>query len=375
MRLTFSWILSVLLLFFLSSCTPRHHLPFIPESSLLTDGVVNKYYYSYFPDEGINEYAEIEYRAYSMRDRKTVVQDIYDPGFRQKFRQVFEIGDSSLHLLEESVFMNQVWSLDTLRSEILLDEYFSVKTDSPMYQTIQRYSSGHIRHTNTFQTVVQDTFVEGKKGILIERQFNLMIETPEHDTNHYEIPSRQLYVEGLGLYHLKGTRPGGTAELLLMDQFSMTEFDQMRSTKPERVAYIQPEIALDQPTDFTTCFDQQFVNDYYNGDPDAAYDGGKQALLGDILEQVNPESFADESGYLTFRFIINCEGRAGWFTTEQADLDYMPKQFSPALIEHLFTILHSLDQWHPTVIRDEKRDAYCYLTFKFNHGQLIDLLP
>lgn len=375
MRLRLYLVLSMLLLLTLSSCTTRHHLPFIPESDLLTGGVVNKYYYSYFPDEGIDEYAEIEYRAYSLLNAKTVIQDTYDPGFRHKSRQVFEIGDSSLHLLEESVFINQVWNLDTLRSEILLDEYFSVKTDSPMYQTIQRYSSGHIRHTNTFQTAVKDTFVEGKKGILIERQFNLMIKTPEGDTNLYEIPSRQLYVEGLGLYHLKGERPGGTAELLLMDQFSVTEFDQMRSTKPERVAYIQPENALDQPTDFTTCFDQQFVNDYYNGDPDAAYNGGKQALLTDILGQLNPESLGDESGYLTFRFIINCEGRAGWFTTEQADLDYMQKQFSPVLVKHLLTILQSLDQWHPTVIRAEKRDAYCYLTFKLDHGQLIDLLP
>lgn len=155
----------------------------------------------------------------------------------------------------------------------------------------------------------------------------------------------------------------------------MIEFDQMKAEKPERVAYIQPETTLDNPTDFTTCFEQQFVNDYYNGDPDAAYNGGKQALLTDILGQLNQESLGDESGYLTFRFIINCEGRAGWFTIEQADLDFMQKQFSPVLVEHLFTILQSLDQWHPTVIRAEERDAYCYLTFKLNHGQLIDLLP
>lgn len=359
----------------LSSCSTRHHLPFIPDSDLLTSGVVNKYYYSYFPHEGIDEYAEIEYRAYSLLNAKTVVQDTYDSGFRHKSRQVFEIGDSSLHLLKESVFLNQIWSLDTLRSEIIIDEYFSMKTDSPMYQTIQRYSSGHIRHTNTFQSAVRDTILDGKKAVIIERKFNLIIETPEGDTNHYEIPSRQLYVEGLGLYHLKGERSEGTAELLLMDQYSMIEFDQMKAEKPERVAYIQPETTLDNPTDFTTCFEQQFVNDYYNGDPDAAYNGGKQALLTDILGQLNPESLGDESGYLTFRFIINCEGRAGWFTTEQADLDFMQKQFSSVLVEHLFTILQSLDQWHPTVIRAEERDAYCYLTFKLNHGQLIDLLP
>lgn len=375
MRLRFPRSLTISCLLLLAGCSPGHHLPFIPGGELLTDGVVNKYYYSYFPNEGINEYAEIEYRAYSMLDRNTIVQDIYDPGFRHKSRQVFGIDDSSFHLMEESIYMNHSWKLDTLRSEIILDEYFSLTVDSPLYQTIQRYSSGHIRHTNTFQSAVKDTIVDGKKAVIIDRQVNLMIETPEGDTNHYEIPSRQLYVEGIGLYHLKGDRSEGTAELLLMDQFSMKEFDQMRAKKPERVAFIQPETALDHPTDFTPCFDQQFVNDYYNGDPDAAYHGGKQALLQDILAQLNPETLGNESGYLTFRFVVNCQGRAGWFTTEQATPDYLPTQFPPALIEHLFTILRSLDRWHPTVIRDEKRDAYCYLTFKLNHGQLIDLLP
>lgn len=366
---------AMLILLFVAGCSPGHRLPFIPASELIEEGVVNKYYYSYSPFEGIDEYADIEYRAYFLLDRETIVQDIYDPGFRLKSRQVFEMNDSSLHLQEESVFMNHTWTLDTLRSEILLDEYFSLKVDSPLYQTIQRYASGHIRHTNTFQSAVHDTIVDGKKAILIQRQFNLLIETPEGDSNRYEIPSTQLYVDGLGLYHLEGNRPEGTAELLLMEQFSMEEFEMMKARKPERVAFINPKSTLDYPTDFETCLDQQFANDYYNGDPDAGYTGGKQALLQDILAQLNPETLGNESGYLTFRFVVNCEGRAGWFTTEQATLDYLPTQFPPALIEHLFTILRSLDQWHPTVIRDEKRDAYCYLTFKLNHGQLIDLLP
>lgn len=367
--------LGIPVLFLLSNCSPKQHLPFIPGPDLLKEGVVNKYYYSFFPNEGIDKYAEIEYRAYSMLDRETVVQDIYDPGFRHKSRQIFGIDDSCLHLLEESIFLHQPWALDTLRSEIMLDEYFSLKADSPLYQTIQRYATGHIRYTNTFQQSVKDTLVDGARAIIISRQFNLLVESPEKDTNYYEIPSRQLYVDGLGLYHLLGERPSGRAELLLIDQFSMETFVKMRANSPERVAFIKPETALDFPSDFTTCIDQQFANDYYNGDPDAAYDGGKQALLEDILAQMNPASLEDESGYLTFRFVINCEGRAGWFTTEQADLNFVSKQFPPALIEHLFTILQSLDQWHPTVIRGEKRDAYCYLTFKLRHGELIDLLP
>lgn len=372
-RLLVGFTITSLLL--LAGCSPGHRLPFIPASELIEEGVVNKYYYSYFPDEGIADYADIEYRAYTLLDRKTIIQDIYDPGFRHKSRQVFGISDSSLHVLEESVFLSHPWQLDTLKSEIILDEYFSTKIDSPLYQTIQRYSSGHIRHTNTFQSSVKDTTIDGKNAVIIERHFSLMIETPEGDTNQYNIPSRQLYVEGLGLYQLHGGRPEGTAELVLMDQFSMMEFEQMRANRPERVAYIQPETTLDYPTDFTPCLDQQFANDYYNGDPDAGYDGGKQALWKDILAQLNPETLGNESGYLTFRFIVNCEGRAGWFTTVQADLDFMPKQFPAALIEHLFTILQSLDNWHPVVIRGDERDAYCYLTFKLNHGQLIDLLP
>ena len=60
---------------------------------------------------------------------------------------------------------------------------------------------------------------------------------------------------------------------------------------------------------------------------------------------------------------------------EGYDLNYQPMEFHQETIDHLYGILQKLEDWRTVVIRDEVRDAYFYITFNIDNGQIIDILP
>ncbi len=72
---------------------------------------------------------------------------------------------------------------------------------------------------------------------------------------------------------------------------------------------------------------------------------------------------------------MNCKGEAGRFVTEQADLDFQPKEFNPATVAHCCELLKGLKDWDATHINKETIDAVFYFTFKLRSGVLKDILP
>ncbi len=78
---------------------------------------------------------------------------------------------------------------------------------------------------------------------------------------------------------------------------------------------------------------------------------------------------------LTYRFVINCEGKAGRFIFKGYDFDYQAKEFPASTWTHLLKILLSLKAWQPCVIHSENSYSYAYLTFKIKDAEIIDILP
>jgi hypothetical protein len=168
----------------------------------------------------------------------------------------------------------------------------------------------------------------------------------------------------------------GTTRLELIEQIPFKEFQQRANHGVKRVGYIDPRSVLDQGSDFKLCDKQVKVADYYNGqDKRAQYVGGKKAIWELVNQHLDKSKLFNESGYLTLRFIVNCEGEAGWFTMEEADLDFQPKRFHTETIQHFFEILYQHPNWKPCIIREEARDAYTYITFKLKDGEIIEILP
>jgi hypothetical protein len=138
------------------------------------------------------------------------------------------------------------------------------------------------------------------------------------------------------------------------------------------IGHIDPASALG-PKDFRAC-DSLNIFQYYNSFPHAGYKFGKKALRAIVKEKYQPVS--DNSGYLTIRFIINCNGSAGRFNIHENDLNLMPSKFDDKIKDQLYNIVsENLIEWQPLYFDGVARDSYMYLTFKIQNGEILDILP
>jgi hypothetical protein len=136
------------------------------------------------------------------------------------------------------------------------------------------------------------------------------------------------------------------------------------------IGHIDPATALGNK-DFETCSDMIF--EYYNAEPDGGYKYGKNILRDSVKRKYTYAG--NDSGYLTFRFVVNCNGLAGRYQIVENDLDLKPKKFNQELVQHLFTITQELKDWKQLVWEKESRDYYMYITYKIRDGQIIEILP
>ena len=147
---------------------------------------------------------------------------------------------------------------------------------------------------------------------------------------------------------------------------------------PHRVGYIPKEKAINVNPDFQLC-DESIVVDYYNvNGPDdhaAGYIGGPKAIKRLIHSDYPELNLKDESGMLTIRFIINCNGEIGRFEIIENDLDFQPKKFDEEVKSQLFEITQKLENWRPNHLKGQNRDCAMYLTYKIKNGVLTDILP
>ena len=136
------------------------------------------------------------------------------------------------------------------------------------------------------------------------------------------------------------------------------------------IGYVDPNTASGDK-DFKTCRDE--IYEYYNSEPDGGYKHGKKALRDSVLKKYSAS--VKESGYLTFRFVVNCEGKAGRYMVIQNNLDLEPKVFDEDLTSQLLTITQGLKEWRPVVLENVSRDYYMYITYKMLDGKIIEILP
>lgn len=81
------------------------------------------------------------------------------------------------------------------------------------------------------------------------------------------------------------------------------------------------------------------------------------------------------SGYITFRFLIDCEGHRELRTQVlQTDMSYQRFAFAPALVNELYAFLQTLTAWQvgkaPMPVR-----YVAYLNFKLHDGKVVAVSP
>ncbi len=144
------------------------------------------------------------------------------------------------------------------------------------------------------------------------------------------------------------------------------------SPYPRQVGDIAFDAALDDP-EFMVCNEKR-AQQYY-AFRTSAFQGEKPAVEQYFEERFQGIETDGEDGYITVRFIINCEGKAGRFRLQEMGMDYKEKQFEHSIGPQLLELTKKFDGWNSIVHKGQPYDYYQYLTFKIQGGKITEILP
>ena len=105
------------------------------------------------------------------------------------------------------------------------------------------------------------------------------------------------------------------------------------------------------------------------------YKGEKRELVKTIRDRFTYSEKKGETGFITIRFLINCEGKTGRFRIAEMGIDLKSKKFDANLTNHILDITKSLNGWQAFERNNKTWDYQQYLTFKFEDGVLKEILP
>jgi hypothetical protein len=364
------YLLLSFILLWISNPSPN---AYFPNESLLKDGIVNKYYVSTFSLDGLTEYATIEYRKYEKDAKGNLIEERFNPAMEMVSRMVQNESKDGIRMLEYYFHFRK----DTIHYEIS-DDNIIFPWDQGVAQSEMSFTFEGSYHRNFSQKAkwLRDTVVENRKGFILERKRNIVTQKSDNSVDSTFATIEDIFLDGIGLFSYHGSDEKNKYKLELVEQFTLADFKKMQDHGVKRIGYIDPENTLDGKSTFELCGAEDEIADYYNGQLNRAeFKGGKRAIWNFVKPKMDLERWPDASGYLTIRFVVNCNGEAGRFTTDQADFDFNPKQFDKDLVNHFYQILKENKDWSPCIIRGENRDAYTYITFKLKDGKLIEILP
>lgn len=135
------------------------------------------------------------------------------------------------------------------------------------------------------------------------------------------------------------------------------------------------DIQLDPKTDgeFIRC--DKFSNQYYGIKQGLKYKGEMAEIKSDIKANFKSNIQANQSGFITIRFLVNCNGMAGMYRVHSSDLSLREFKFDKKIVSQLLSATKKLQDWEIAEYNGIRYDYYQYLTFKFIEGKIIDITP
>ncbi len=342
---------------------------YFPSADLLTDGVVNKYYehYTYSNDQA--PLTIILYIKYHLISSRRLEETQYGGGFNPILKRIYRF-DSSRQVLEDEKFY---FDSDTLSTEIIENVRYSWASQQASLEGIRHYPKGDFKIRINQKNLKDETLVEG----LSTKRFESEIITDwKNGVQKININSKAVYAQNLGLFFRVTERENVSIRTELIEQMPLSEFQKRKDHGIKRVGYIDTTKILDDNTITShLCGPFSDLADYYNSNPDGGYLRNKNNLEKELRSSIDENKLNKESGYLTFRFIVNCKGVAGLFVAEGVDENYQFKEFSKPVVDHFYQALKSLGRWRSVVLNGESQDAHFYITFKLKDGKITDILP
>lgn len=129
-----------------------------------------------------------------------------------------------------------------------------------------------------------------------------------------------------------------------------------------------------ESSDTTACKSR---NTYYYS-LNAKYPKSSYTLMKDANAfLVSSQNNDTETGYITFRFRITCNGEVQKdFQILQTNERYEKTQFSPSLVANLQQYLITLHNWKVAKGKNGSSFSYfSYLTFKIDNGKVVNVIP
>lgn len=133
---------------------------------------------------------------------------------------------------------------------------------------------------------------------------------------------------------------------------------------------------LDDPN-FKVCNENR-IKQYYvrkSKDTPADYKGELYALKEEVYGKFKYPIDSSQNGYVTIRFMVNCEGKSGRFRIQVSNFELKEHQLNHELVSQLLEITKSLKGWMPVSRGKTKYDFYKFITYKIEKGQLTQILP
>lgn len=159
---------------------------------------------------------------------------------------------------------------------------------------------------------------------------------------------------------------------LILPLLFSCQTEKVVSKYPAQVGDIQFDEKIDA-ADFKKCLFDLSSFQYYN------FDGfqykGEKLEIEKKLEKLNLKNDKNSNGYVTIRFVVNCEGKAGMLRVQQMNENYKETTFDKKLIDQLLNLTKSLKDWFPKEYLGIKINYYQYLTFKIENGKISEILP
>ena len=145
----------------------------------------------------------------------------------------------------------------------------------------------------------------------------------------------------------------------------------IKNLSNEQVGNIKFDSKVDN-ADFKTC-SENVRSQYYN--VETYYEGGAKAFRKEIFSFLknDPIDFDTKSGYITFRFIVNCKGEMGRFRVKMIDSNIKETTYDISKINKLKTILNNLKNWKLGKNKGLTVDSYYIIKIKFEGGLITDI--
>lgn len=147
-----------------------------------------------------------------------------------------------------------------------------------------------------------------------------------------------------------------------------------RSNKyPHYIGFINQETALlnnkDQLCNATNIYGT------HHGLPKMCFKLSKKHFRETIKSTYKNRNYTD-SGYLNFRFLVNCEGIAGWFEIIKMNLNLEASKLNDDMVNQLLDITSKYNGWSSLKNSNgEPFDYYMYISYRIEHGEVTEILP